>query len=578
MSHACSLHHCDKDKKKTFSERFARPDRTTNTTSTIGGHRTSPPSLATIKMSMDLDIDAPVSLDVANPQTGAATILCCRCGAAIDGTLATGALCIDCIKLTYDCTQGIPRESTVHFCRDCDRFLLPPTTWISAAPESRELLALCLKRLPGLHKVRIVDAAFVWTEPHSRRIRVRITVQDSVGEGVLLQQSFEVVYVVATQQCSECSKSFTHHAWRACVQVRQKVLHKRTFLFLEQLILKHGAHRETLNIKEAKDGIDFFFSARNQAEKFVDFLNSVVPIRLKRAQELISEDIHTSTKSFKFTFSVELVPICKDDLVALPIKLAKELSNISPLVLCQRIGCRVYFLDPSTLQSADVNAPLYWRAPFTSLADTKELVEFVIIDIDRTSTQKGKWHLAEATVARASDLGVNDNTYFTRTHLGHYLQPGDSAMGYMLTGTNFNNTQFDAIEASNVYSSTIPDVVLVKKHYPRRRRNRRRNWRLKRMTKDEGELLPKKADQEKMDNDYELFLRDVEEDNELRAALALYKNSKPRTGGRGDGAAEASDAMSVVETEDGEDDEVPEVNIEELLEDFEELDVNDNGR
>lgn len=42
---------------------------------------------------------------------------------------------------------------------------------------------------------------------------------------------------------------------------------KRTFLYLEQLILKHGAHRDTINIKEAKDGIDFFFSARNQAEK-----------------------------------------------------------------------------------------------------------------------------------------------------------------------------------------------------------------------------------------------------------------------------------------------------------------------
>ena len=359
--------------------------------------------------------------------------------------------------------------------------------------------------------------------------------------------------------------------------MRQKVLHKRTFLFLEQLILKHGAHRETLNIKEAKDGIDFFFAARNQAEKFVDFLNSVVPIKMKKSQELISEDIHTSTKSFKFTYSVELVPICKDDLVALPIKIAKEFGNISPLVLCHRVGSRVYLVDPSTLQTAEINAAVYWRAPFSSLADTKELVEFVVIDIDRTPTRKAKWHLAEATVARASDLGVNDNTYFTRTHLGRFLQPGDSVMGYMLTGTNFNNTELDAIEASDVYSSTVPDVVLVKKHYQRKHRNRRRNWKLKRMAKDEGELLPKKADQERMDNDYEMFLRDVEEDEDLRAALALYKNTKPRTGGgRTDDAP--SDAMSVVDTDDDgdDDDEVPSINLDELLEDFEELDVNDN--
>ena len=361
------------------------------------------------------------------------------------------------------------------------------------------------------------------------------------------------------------------------MQVRQKVLHKRTFLFLEQLILKHGAHRDTLNIKEAKDGIDFFFSARNQAEKFCDFLNSVVPLRMKRSQELISEDIHTSTKSFKFTFSVELVPVCKDDLVALPIRLAKELGNISPLVLCHRISARLHLMDPSTLQTAEVSAAVYWRAPFLSLTDTKELVEFVVMDIEHTSTRHKKWNLSEATVARAADLGVNDNTYFVRTHLGHLLRPGDSAMGYMLTGTNFNNTEYDRIEASGTYSSTIPDVVLVKKHYPRRRRNRKRQWKLKRMDRDEGELLPKKADQDKAENDYEMFLRDVEEDEELRAALALYKNSKPRGQNGGAAKTDEGDAMSVVETEDeGDDeDEVPGVDMDELLDDLEGLDVND---
>lgn len=70
---------------------------------------------------------------------------------------------------------------------------MPPTSWVVAVPESRELLALCLKKLRGLGKVRIIDASFIWTEPHSRRVRVKITVQDSVSDGVLMQQSFEVV-------------------------------------------------------------------------------------------------------------------------------------------------------------------------------------------------------------------------------------------------------------------------------------------------------------------------------------------------------------------------------------------------
>lgn len=369
--------------------------------------------------------------------------------------------------------------------------------------------------------------------------------------------------MVHTQQCRECAKSFTPAHWQACVQVRQKVLHKRTFLFLEQLILKHSAHKDTLNIKEAKDGIDFFFSARNQGEKFIDFLNSVVPVKTKSSQELISFDVHTNKKSYKFSYSAEIVPVCKDDLVAFPIKLAKSAGNISPLCLCYKIGTAVCLLDPQTLQTAEISANVYWRDPFYALADAQELVEFVVMDIEQTGHQKNKWKLAEATVARASDLGVNDRTYFVRTHLGHLLQPGDSAMGYLLSGTVFNNPHYEAIEESNTYSSTIPDVVLVKKHFPRRRKNRKRNWKLKRMDRDEGDLLPKKADQERMDKEYELFLRDVEEDEELRAALALYKQQKQ------------DDEMSMAETE--EEEEVPQVNMDELLDEFDELKVADDA-
>ena len=41
---------------------------------------------------------------------------------------------------------------------------------------------------------------------------------------------------------------------------------------------------------------------------------------------------------------------------------------------------------------------------------------------------------ADATVARARDLGTNDITHFVRTHLGGVLAPGDEAVGYDLEG------------------------------------------------------------------------------------------------------------------------------------------------
>jgi len=289
---------------------------------------------------------------------------------------------------------------------------------------------------------------------------------------------------------------------------------------------------------------------------------------MKKSQELISMDIHTSTKSYKFSFSVELVPVCKDDLVALPIKLAKQSGNIMPLGLCYRVGTTLNILDPSTLQTADISTPIYWRAPFKPLADVLELVEFIVLDIGPLGQEKGKWSLAEAQVARASDLGSNDQSFYTRTHLGNILNVGDSVMGYMLTGTLFNNPEYDAIAESNTYSSRIPDVILVKKFYARKKKSKNRNWRLKRMTEiDAGDLLPKKSDQEKMDLDYEMFLRDIEEDAELRSTMALFKEQQK--------AKADADAMSVVETSDGED-ETPRIPMDELIDELDSLQVKDN--
>ncbi len=46
--------------------------------------------------------------------------------------------------------------------------------------ESKEMLSLCLKKIKGLNKVKLIDATFIWTEPHSRRIKMKITIQKEV--------------------------------------------------------------------------------------------------------------------------------------------------------------------------------------------------------------------------------------------------------------------------------------------------------------------------------------------------------------------------------------------------------------
>jgi nonsense-mediated mRNA decay protein 3 len=126
--------------------------------------------------------------------------------------------------------------------------------------------------------------------------------------------------------------------------------------------------------------------------------------------------------------------------------------------------------------------------------------------------------------------GSLDQIYHTRTHMGAILQPGDTALGYHLSAANFNSDEFAGLS-----SDRIPDVVLVKKSYPtRRKKSKARNWRLKSMAKEVEEdaqggdrrgMIGKMGgrDQKKVEEDYEIFLRDLEEDVEMRGAVNLYK-------------------------------------------------------
>lgn len=79
-------------------------------------------------------------------------------------------------------------QVTVLFCKECGRYLQPPKHWVKADPESKELLTFCIKRIKGLAKVKLVDAGFLWTEPHSKRLKVKLAVQAEVLNGAILQQ------------------------------------------------------------------------------------------------------------------------------------------------------------------------------------------------------------------------------------------------------------------------------------------------------------------------------------------------------------------------------------------------------
>lgn len=77
-----------------------------------------------------------------------AMILCCMCGVKIESNPAN--MCAQCLQSRVDITEGIPKQITIFWCRNCGRYQRPP--WIDAPLESREMLALCLKKIKGLNK------------------------------------------------------------------------------------------------------------------------------------------------------------------------------------------------------------------------------------------------------------------------------------------------------------------------------------------------------------------------------------------------------------------------------------------
>ncbi len=144
----------------------------------------------------------------------------------------------------------------------------------------------------------------------------------------------------------------------------------------------------------------------------------------------------------------------QDDLLVLPTELARNLSNISPLVLVKGVASGIHVVDPLTGevrpspsslslltggQRQEVDVERYWRHSFSASMSGRDLAPFLVLSVEplllaqRPSSKKRgldrKTRLAECVVVRESDLGTNDRQLMTVTHLGHILKEGDRVMG-----------------------------------------------------------------------------------------------------------------------------------------------------
>ena len=449
-------------------------------------------------------------------------IPCCLCGTMILPNAANQ--CPSCLAQNFDLKSMVQGNKVgdpimVHQCRQCRCFQARPESdhYQYCEPESPQLLTICLKHIPILNKkghsnqtynkIHVMDTSWIWTEPHSMRLKLRLTVRTDVGE-VTIQQRVPVVFQIKWKMCQNCDRQYTNRTWQALVQLRQKRENgssRKGLAALEMALSKPSARdlRNTvLKIDASRHGLDFYFLSLPQAQHFAHFLARLAPIKIKTSTKLVSTDVKSNTANIKHTLTCDVVPLCRDDLVLVQ-KESRSLLG-GRLALVTKVASLVHFLDASPkrfrkIDQTEITAEAYHKSggsAYSILQTSERLVPFVVLDVElcdngQDNNQElyrgpnsgvGKYALADVQLARESDFGVNDEVLSCVTHLGNLIQPGDIVLGYDLvaTASSMNTTihkpnstkkgssfmgAASVVGLEEVLNSNVivQDVVLVKK-------------------------------------------------------------------------------------------------------------------
>lgn len=283
-------------------------------------------------------------------------ILCYKCGVPIQPSESN--LCARCLNNSVDLSSHVRTTMMVESCRGCGRYHSPPNSWKTLAWGSKDLLIFLLNRNKSLRKANIIDSTFLYTEEHSNKLRIEILLlKNAVEQPIILE------YTIRNRQCKECMRAEANQFWKAVVQLRQHPHHRRTFMYFERLMIQHKAHLGTSNIKERRDGIDFYFTETAAALKTVEFIRCFFGVQVSESSRIISLDIKNNTANKKDTFSVELLPFCVDDLVFVTDKTFGQLNRNSAkcgLLLVKKVRNNIEFIDPVTGRWIKIPARQYF--------------------------------------------------------------------------------------------------------------------------------------------------------------------------------------------------------------------------
>ena len=338
------------------------------------------------------------------------TISCCNCGINIIPNQRN--MCERCLYNVINISNKIRTNTVIESCRGCERYFVLPKSFREFAWRSQDLMIYCLSRNKTIKKLNIVDSNWIYTEEHSQRMMIECKIEE---EGLI--QTVVLKFIIRNKQCGECMRAESKQFWNSCVQIRQHPHNKRTFLYLEQLIKMHKAHLNTTNIKGRKDGIDFYFSNKIYALKFTKFIENFYGIKVKESNRLISEDKSNNTTNMKSTFSCQLIPLCKDDLVVIDNK----------MYLVDKVNSSVDFIDIETMTRRTVTNKQYFgdELKYKKLLGSVDSTEYDVI-----FTNKNREGYYDVSI-----IDDKERVYEVKTMFD--FKEGDKVLGYHVEGKTF---------------------------------------------------------------------------------------------------------------------------------------------
>ncbi|XP_078331143.1 60S ribosomal export protein NMD3-like [Crassostrea virginica] len=157
--------------------------------------------------------------------------------------------------------------------------------------------------------------------------------------------------------------------------------------------------------------------------------------------------------------------------------------------------------------------------------------------------------MADLWVSKVTESGLSDHQYFCRTCLGHLLSPGDTVYGFDFTNANLNNPDLEKVKAEKLPDVPNTDCVVGGREKSVRRQDDKEQEtevKLKHLHND----LHMETDSN--DRDYTDFLEDLEEDQTTRQHVNIYKDQ----------------SKIAVDTTDTEDEDLPQISLQEMLDDL----------